>query len=83
MFYLNLVFIAVADPGFSRGGGGRQLPKWVGLSIIFAENCMKMKESGPGGGAHPWRPLRSTNVHSTLGTSALIFIQLQFSVNRI
>ena len=37
----------VADPGFSPGG--RQLPKWVCLFIIFAENCMKMKEFGPGG----------------------------------
>ena len=23
------ITIAVADPGFSRGGGARQLPKWV------------------------------------------------------
>ena len=36
----------MADPGFSQGG--RQLPKWVCLSIIFAKNCMKMKEFGPG-----------------------------------
>ena len=41
---------AVADLGFSPGGG-RQLPKWVCLFIIFAENCMKMKEFGPPGGA--------------------------------
>ena len=39
--------------------GGRQLPKWVCLFIIFAENCMKMKEFGPPGGARvpgapPW-----------------------------
>ena len=46
--------IAVADLGFSPGG--RQLPKWVCLFIIFAENCMKMKEFGPRGGARPWRP---------------------------
>ena len=36
--------------------GGRQLPKWVCLSIIFAENCMKMKEFGPRGA-----PLGSAN----------------------
>ena len=50
---------------YSSGGsrifprGGRQLPKWVCLFIIFAENCMKMKEFGPPGGvrvpgAPPW-----------------------------
>ena len=45
---------SVADPGFPRGGGanspgGRQhmiLP-------IFPENCMKLKEFGPPGGARP------------------------------
>ena len=41
---------AVADLEFSPG---------VCLFIIFAENCMKMKEFGPGGGARvtgarPW-----------------------------
>ena len=31
--------------------------------IFFAENCMEMKEFGPGGGGMcPWRPLGSTMV---------------------
>ena len=28
---------------------------------IFAEDCMKMKEIGPTGGARPWRPLLYAN----------------------
>ena len=36
---------------------GRQLPKWDYFCNCFAENCIKMKEFGPRGGAHPWRPL--------------------------
>ena len=44
----------VADPGFSRGGATTAK---LGLFCkFFAENCMKMKEFGPGG-ARPWRPL--------------------------
>ena len=50
-FLLNILNI-IQD--FPRGGGGHQLPKWVYLFIIviiFAENCMKMKEFGtPGRG---------------------------------
>ena len=47
---------AVADPGFSPGGGA-PTPKIAIIFHIFAENCMKMKEFGPpGGGARPWRP---------------------------
>ena len=47
----------VADPGFSPGG--RQLPKSAIIFQVFAENCMKMKEFGPPGGARvpgapPW-----------------------------
>ena len=50
------IVLAVADPGFPRGGGanspgGRQhtiLPK-------FLKNCMKLKEFGPRG-ARPLRP---------------------------
>ena len=50
--------IAVADPGFSRGGGA-PTPKIAIIFHIFAENCMKMKEFGPPGGARvpggpPW-----------------------------
>ena len=46
---------AVADPGFSPGGGA-PTPKIAIIFQIFAENCMKMKEFGPQGGARPWRP---------------------------
>ena len=48
---------AVADPGFSPGGA--PTPKIAIIFHIFAENCMKMKEFGPPGGARvpgapPW-----------------------------
>ena len=51
-----VVTVAVADPGFPRGGtltpkGGRQPIIWP----IFPENCMKMKKFGAGG-ARPSRP---------------------------
>ena len=36
--------------------GGAPTPKIAIIFHIFAENCMKMKEFGPPGGAHPWRP---------------------------
>ena len=54
-------FCAVADPGFSRGGA--PIPK-LGLFCNFiAENCMKMKEFGRGGGTRvPGAPLDPTNV---------------------
>ena len=50
--------ITVADPGFSLGGGA-PTPKIAIIFHIFAENCMKMKEFGPPGGARvpgapPW-----------------------------
>ena len=45
---------AVADPGFSPGGA--PTPKIAIIFHIFTENCMKMKEFGPPGGARPWRP---------------------------
>ena len=52
---------AVADPGFSPGGV-RQLPKVLLFFKFFAENCMKMKEFGPPGGARvPGAPLGSAN----------------------
>ena len=49
--------MAVADPGFSPGGA--PTPKIAIIFHIFAENCMKMKEFGPPGGARvpgapPW-----------------------------
>ena len=40
---------------FPRGGGA-PTPKSAIIFQFFAENCMKMKEFGPGGGARPWRP---------------------------
>ena len=51
--------IAVADPGFAR----LEVPtSKVGAPTyyfgdIFPENCMKMKEFEPRGGARPWAPL--------------------------
>ena len=44
---------AVADLGFSWGA---PTPKAGLFFQLFAKNCMKMKEFGPGGGAHPWHP---------------------------
>ena len=48
---------SVADPGFSPGGV--PTPKSAVIFQFFAENCMKMKEFGPPGGARvpgapPW-----------------------------
>ena len=40
--------------------GGAPTPKIAIIFHIFAKNCMKMKEFGPGGG-RPWRPLGSAN----------------------
>ena len=40
---------SVADPGFSPGGA--PTPKSAIIFQFFAENCMKMKEFGPPGGA--------------------------------
>ena len=47
----------VADPGFSPGGA--PTPKSAIIFQFFAENCTKMKEFGPPGGARvpgapPW-----------------------------
>ena len=47
----------VADPGFSRGGGGREPSRGGVNTPNFPENCMKSKEFGrPGGGVRPSRP---------------------------
>ena len=57
---LNGVF-TVADPGFPRGGGANS-PGGRQHTILpyFPENCMKLKEFGPPGGARvPRTPLRS------------------------
>ena len=37
-------------------GGGAPTPKNAIIFQFFAENCMKMKEFEPPGGARPWRP---------------------------
>ena len=51
----------MADPGFSPGGGA-PTPKSAIIFQFFAENCMKMKEFGPPGGARvPGAPLGSAN----------------------
>ena len=55
---LNHVSDSVADPGFPRGGGANS--QGGGANVLFGqkipENCMKMKEFGPGGeDARPWR----------------------------
>ena len=54
----NITCSAVADPGFSPGGGA-PTPKSAIIFQFFAKNCMKMKEFGPPGGgraslAPPW-----------------------------
>ena len=57
LFHTSPLFVVLADPGFSRGGGGAPTPKSAIIFQFFAENCMKMKEFGPPrGGARPWRP---------------------------
>ena len=45
----EVLHITVADPGFSPGGA--PTPKSTIVFQFFAENCMKMKEFGPGGRA--------------------------------
>ena len=77
---------SVADPGFPRGG--RANPSAWGknplLGKIFAENCMKIKDIGPGGGDLSV-PLGSANIiHSRnlLGLMRVvweIFLPYQFS----
>ena len=50
----------MVDPGFPRGGGANS-PGGHQHTILpnFLENCIKLKEFGPPGGARPSRPLRS------------------------
>ena len=57
LMFLTVLGMAVADPGFSPGGA--PTPKIAIIFHIFAENCVKMKEFGPPGGARvpgapPW-----------------------------
>ena len=66
----SLIDYSVADPGFSPGGGA-PTPKIAIIFHIFAENCMKMKEFGPPGGARvpgapPW--IRQCYCLSTIAT---------------
>ena len=42
----------VVDPGFPRGGCSN-----LSFGKKFAENCMKMHETWPRVGTHPWNPL--------------------------
>ena len=57
MFFQS-IFQAVADPGFLRGLGAH--PQGGGANLLFgqkfSENCMKIKEFVPRGGA-PGTPL--------------------------
>ena len=49
-------------------GGGAPTPKIAIIFHIFAENCMKMKEFGPPGGARvPGAPLGSANDKGSQG----------------
>ena len=58
--FCYVITYSVADPGFSPGGA--PTPKIAIIFHIFAENCMKMKEFGPPGGARvPGAPLGSAN----------------------
>ena len=47
--------LAVADPGFPRGGGANSAGGGGQHTILpnFPQNCMILKEFGPGGGARP------------------------------
>ena len=57
--------VSVAVPGFPRGGGANL--QGGGAHLLFGqkfpENCIKMKEFGPGGRV-PCAPLRSANVYN-------------------
>ena len=57
---VTLCRVVVADPEFPRRGGGNFQGGDANLLFnqIFPENCMKMKEFGPRGGARvPGAPL--------------------------
>ena len=53
---------SLADPRFPRRGGGAgganscDWGKNLLFGKVFAENCMKMKEIGPGRAEHPFAP---------------------------
>ena len=67
----------MADPGFSPGGCANFQNCYY--FQIFAENCMKMKEFGPPGGARvPGAPLGSANA-ADMEFSVTNFFCLHFS----
>ena len=70
----------MADPGFSPGGV--PTPKIAIIFHIFAENCMKMKEFGPPGGARvPGAPLGSANeLCNTIIVSNVLVISVCFKI---
>ena len=57
--YMDTIDDTVADPGFfPGGGGGANSPSGCANLFFLAENCMKMKEFWPPGGARvPGAPL--------------------------
>ena len=58
------ITVAVSGVGGAGWGEGRESQKWEGWKSVifksFAENCMKMKGTGPG--VRPLHPLGSANV---------------------
>ena len=46
----------MADPGFLKGANSKSGCEKLLFGQCFPENCMKMKEIGPRGGARPWCP---------------------------
>ena len=80
--------LAVADPAFSPGGA--PTPKNAIIFQFFTENCMKMKEFGPPGGArvpgtppwiHQWlvMPFMKTGIPEPLWELCVLHIRLQKS----
>ena len=58
-FILDIIILSGSRIS-AKGGGGANPRVWDKTPLfdkIFAENCLKMKEIGPRGGVHPWRPL--------------------------
>ena len=55
MFWLSELKVMVSGGSSIILKGQAPTPKVDVLTYFWAENCMKMKESGPSGGC-PWRP---------------------------
>ena len=62
--------IIYADPGFSWGGAA-PTPKSGCANLFLVENCMKMKEFGPGGGGASLAPPRSATANVSRNSSRL------------